>query len=78
MLLQRPKDNEIALKDFLRYVTVDDWPVHGAPSYGMIRTHLKSKATPIGAMDLLIAAHALSLDAVLVTNNVSEFNRVPK
>ena len=32
---------------------------------------------PIGANDLLIAAHARSVDAILVTNNAGEFNRVP-
>jgi predicted nucleic acid-binding protein len=40
-------------------------------------THLKKKGTPIGANDLLIAAHALALDAVLVTDNVREFECIP-
>lgn len=75
---QRQEDNEEALKDFMRYVTVLDWPVYAASAYGRIRSYLKNKGTPIGAMNLLIAAHALSLDAVLVTNNVREFKRVPK
>lgn len=43
----------------------------------MIRTLLEKQGKIIGAMDLLIAAHAVSLDAVLVTNNVKEFKRVP-
>ncbi len=75
---QRTKHNQEALKDFLRYVTVTDWPADAAPAYGKIRSHLRKKGTPIGAMDLLIAAHALAVDTVLVTNNVSEFKRVPK
>ena len=44
--------------------------------YGRVRRELEDKGTPIGAMDLLIAAHALSLGAVLVTNNTSEFGRI--
>lgn len=38
---------------------------------------LKKKGTPIGAMDLLIAAHAYLLDAVLITSNKKEFRRIP-
>ena len=45
--------------------------------YGAIRHALESRGRPIGANDLLIAAHALSLDATLVTNNAGEFSRVP-
>ncbi|MBU0990827.1 MAG: VapC toxin family PIN domain ribonuclease, partial [Proteobacteria bacterium] len=45
--------------------------------YGKIREGLQKQGTPIGAMDLLIAAHAIFLDAVLVTNNTREFERVP-
>lgn len=46
--------------------------------YGRLRADLESRGLPIGANDLWIAAHALSLDAVLVTDNVAEFRRVPK
>lgn len=72
------KHNEGALNDFLDYVTVLDWPMKAAPEYGRIRSHLKKRGTPIGAMDLLIAAHAITLNTVLVTNNTREFCRVPK
>jgi len=44
--------------------------------YARIRSDLERKGTPIGANDMLIAAHALSLDAILVTDNVREFDRV--
>lgn len=47
-----------------------------AVHYGEIRVNLERKGTPIGPMDLLIAAHARSLDATLVTANVREFQRV--
>jgi tRNA(fMet)-specific endonuclease VapC len=45
--------------------------------YGDLRTDLERHGTPIGALDMLIAAHALSLKATLVTNNIKEFERVP-
>lgn len=44
--------------------------------YGVLRADLKRKGTPIGPNDLLIAAHALALEATLVTANVGEFSRV--
>jgi len=46
-------------------------------AYGKIRAALESAGTPIGANDLWIAAHALSLEAVVVTDNEREFRRVP-
>jgi tRNA(fMet)-specific endonuclease VapC len=49
-----------------------------AESYGKIRHALEIAGRPIGAMDLLIAAHALALSAVLVTNNTAHFSRVPE
>ncbi|MBO4121604.1 type II toxin-antitoxin system VapC family toxin [Cupriavidus gilardii] len=45
--------------------------------YGRLRADLERRGQPIGANDMLIAAHALAIDAVLVTDNVSEFSRVP-
>jgi tRNA(fMet)-specific endonuclease VapC len=48
-----------------------------APHYGHARYELERTGQPIGAMDLLIAAHALALDATLVTNNLAHFRRVP-
>jgi tRNA(fMet)-specific endonuclease VapC len=46
-------------------------------TYAAIRVALEKKGTPIGAHDMLIAAHARTLDAVCVTDNVVEFRRVP-
>lgn len=45
--------------------------------YGEIRNQLEKAGKRIGAMDLLIAAHALAIGATLITNNTSEFERVP-
>jgi tRNA(fMet)-specific endonuclease VapC len=46
------------------------------PPYGRVRYDLEQSGQPIGAMDLLIAAHALALSATLVTNNLAHFGRV--
>jgi tRNA(fMet)-specific endonuclease VapC len=50
--------------------------VHGATAYGEVRHELEDQGRPIGAMDLLIAAHAKALGAVLVTGNLAHFQRV--
>lgn len=46
--------------------------------YADLRASLEKQGLTIGAMDTLIAAHALSIDGTLVTNNLKEFARVPK
>ena len=45
-------------------------------AYGQLRTALERRGEVIGAYDMLIAAHALAVDATLVTNNEKEFKRV--
>ena len=77
-LSQKKSENEAALRDFLQYVIILDWPEQAGREYGKIRTQLKQKGTLIGANDLLIAAHALALDAILVSDNTREFLRVPE
>ncbi|MFH1950226.1 MAG: type II toxin-antitoxin system VapC family toxin [Pseudomonadota bacterium] len=74
---QKRKENEAALKDFLQYVDILDWPKEAALLYGEIRAKLRTKGTPIGAMDLLIAVHGLFLNTIFVTDNQKEFERVP-
>jgi tRNA(fMet)-specific endonuclease VapC len=74
---QKKKKNEGALRDFFDYVTVLDWPGDACSIYGRVRATLEEKGAPIGAMDLLIASHALWLDAIIVTDNIREFQRVP-
>lgn len=65
------------LEIFTQRLLIDPWDENAARHYGSIRAQLKKEGTPIGNNDLLIAAHARSINAVLVTNNVREFNRVP-
>ncbi len=64
------------LELFIQNLPIMAWDKTAAQHYGIIRTELKRLGTPIGNNDLLIAAHARSLSAILVTNNEREFNRV--
>ena len=73
---RREKDR-LALDSFIEEVPVLDFPGGAALDYGKIRAHLKSRGTPIGANDMLFAAHARFLGLILVTNNTREFQRVP-
>jgi tRNA(fMet)-specific endonuclease VapC len=72
----QPKKNREALEEFVSPLDIATFDRDAAESYGRIRATLERKGLPIGAMDMLIAAHALSLGANLVTNNEAEFRRV--
>ncbi len=65
-----------ALRALLTYVEVLEFPQEAAEHYADIRADLKRRGEPIGANDLLIAAHARSLGLTLITNNTDEFSRV--
>ena len=69
--------NAEALSEFLIPFEILPFGESATQVYGFIRPLLERQGNILGAMDLLIAAHAVSLDAVLVTNNVKEFERVP-
>jgi len=73
----RPERNQEALAEFLLPLEVVSFDESAAAHYGEIRTYLERKGNIIGAMELLIAAHARSLSLALVTNNIQEFQRVP-
>lgn len=66
-----------ALENFLGPLTVVDFSSDCARAYAEVRARLERAGTPIGPLDTLIAAHALSQRMTLVTNNVGEFQRVP-
>jgi len=70
--------NTVALMQFLSILDVLNFDDHAAFEYGKICASLRKKGTPIGVMDMLIAAHAKSQQLTLVTNNTREFNRVEK
>ena len=72
----RPEGNLMVLERFVLPLEIVAFDADAARHYGRIRAVLKRAGTLIGGNDLLIAAHALSLDAVLATNNVREFERV--
>ena len=74
---QFPEKNHQALAQFLLPILVLDFDSSAAVVYGNIRAGLEKQGKPIGSLDILIAAHALSLDATLITNNLKEFERVP-
>ena len=68
---------QAAIEAWLAGFEVLPWPVDAAHHYAQIRSELERAGKPIGGMDLLIAAHAMAEDSVLITNNAREFHRVP-
>lgn len=74
---QAPEQNQQALAQFLLPLVIIDFDAQAALSYGIVRMQLKRNGTPIGAIDTLIGAQALSLGVTLVTNNTREFQRIP-
>lgn len=73
----RPEQNKLAIVEFLAPLEILPYDDMAAQEYGKVRVYLEKQGTPIGSMDMLIAAHALSLNCILVTNNESEFRRIP-
>jgi tRNA(fMet)-specific endonuclease VapC len=66
-----------AVEAWLAGFDVRPWPTEATHHYAVIRAALERSGQPIGGMDLMIAAHAIAEDSVLVTNNAREFLRVP-
>lgn len=75
---QYQEKNQAALDDFILPLEIAEFDEVAANYYGVLRANLETKGTPIGAMDLMIGAHALSQNLTIVTNNVREFKRIPK
>ena len=73
---QHQDRNQAALNEFLLPLDVAPFDEAATLAYGVIRATLEKRGTPIGPLDTMIGAHALSLDAALVTNNTREFNRI--
>lgn len=69
--------NTRALDEFITPLEVVSFDEEAAHVYGNIRAALEKAGTPVGSMDMLIAAHAISLGIPLVTSNTREFVRIP-
>lgn len=72
-----PEKNSMALLQFLSILDILPFDDLAAVEYGKICAYLQKRGTPIGTMDMLIAAHAKTGNLIIVTNNVREFERVP-
>lgn len=73
---QQQERNQTALGQFLLPLLVVDFDQSAAATYGEVRATLERQGRPLGPLDMLIAAHALSLQLPLVTNNAGEFEQV--
>lgn len=71
------EQNLSALEQFLPPIEVADFDQRASIAYGFVRTFLERQGNVIGSMDMLIGAHALSINVILVTNNIGEFKRIP-
>jgi tRNA(fMet)-specific endonuclease VapC len=73
----KPEQNQMALTQFIAPLEILPYGDEAAQHYGDLRAYLEKLGTPIGSLDMLIAAHALSIACTLVTNNEKEFIRIP-
>jgi tRNA(fMet)-specific endonuclease VapC len=73
----KPEQNQMALAQFLAPLEILPYTDDAAQYYGELRVYLEKQGTPIGSLDMLIAAHSLSTDCTLITNNEKEFIRIP-
>ena len=73
---QQVQKNRGALDEFTLPLEIVDFDEEAASAYGTVRAALEKAGTPVGSMDMLIGAHALSLGVTLVTNNMSEFKQI--
>jgi tRNA(fMet)-specific endonuclease VapC len=74
---QYKEKNQKNVREFVSYLEILDFPASAAEVFGKIRAGLQSAGTPIRSFDMLIAAHALHENLILVTNNTREFSRIP-
>ena len=70
------KQNQSVLDSLVLHLAVLDWPQDAAKHYAEIRADLKKRGAQLGAADLMIAAHARVMGAIVVTNNLKDFERV--
>ena len=73
---QQVQKNRQALEEFTLPLEIAAFDEAAAEVYGSVRAGLEQAGTPVGSMDMLIGAHALSLGVKLVTNNLREFEKI--
>lgn len=72
-----PVKEHQAVLDFVSPFKIINFNPNDAENFGLIRSYLEKKGTPIGPYDMEIAAQAMTNNLIVVTNNVGEFERVP-
>jgi tRNA(fMet)-specific endonuclease VapC len=78
MCSYKPEKRILSLQKMFAPINILPFNLLDATFHGSIRKHLKEHGELIGALDMLIAAHAISRGLILVTNNTNHFERVPK
>ena len=73
---QNKKQNAKRLEEFLTPFNILPYDENASKYYGIIRSELESQGKVVGPLDMLIAAHAMSENLILVTNNQKEFQRI--
>ena len=73
---QQVQKNRQALEEFTLPLEIAAFDEAAGEGYGRVRAGLEQAGTPVGSMDMLIGAHALSLGVTLVTNNLREFEKI--
>ena len=76
---KKPEATRLAqlVRAFLNVTRTEAWSASAADRHGQLRAHLQARGERIGDFDEMIAAHALALGAVMVTDNTRHFERVP-
>ena len=79
-LVRLPERNKInpLISEFIKNIEILDWDGEAAKEYARLRVFLEKKGKPSGNLDMMIAAHALSVNATLVSNNLRHFAGIPK
>jgi tRNA(fMet)-specific endonuclease VapC len=78
-VLKKPEATKlkVAVREFLQRVEILPWDEDAADSYAKLRHQLERDGTPLGSMDMLIAAHAIAAEALLVTSDRAFHNAKP-
>lgn len=72
-----PKINEQVINNFVSHLDIIEFDAHAADVYAEIRDAIEANGLIVGNADLLIGAHAISLNSILVTNNIKDFIHFP-